>query len=363
MVLPSIKNIKVKGARVVLRVDFNVLSASGEIEDTYRIERVLPTLRFLKKGGAKIIIVSHLSANRGISLRPVAEYFNKNVKELGLRFVPDKDWVAIKTQTRRLDDGDVVMLENLRVHEGEEANSAVFAKELAGLGDLFVNDAFSASHRYHASIVGLPSLLPSFVGLLFEDEVSSLLSVFKPDHPFLLILGGVKLSSKLSVLDRFLNIADNVFIGGFLANCFLSAAGVDVGGSFCDKTASVDRYLKEKKIILPEDVKKKDNKIYDIGNLSSQKLDSLVKDAKFILWNGPLGNIDEIGFSQGTERLAMSMAVSKAKTIIGGGDTVSVLDNLGLLDKFSFVSTAGGAMLKFLATGTLPGIEAIKASV
>jgi len=360
MTLPSVKNIEVKGKRVLVRVDFNVLAESGKIEEIYRIKRTLPTLRLLKGGGAKIIIISHLSSKKGSSLLPVAEYFNKNIKDLSIDFVRGFDWTAIKEQIGEMNEGEIIMLENLRNHEGEEANSGDFAKSLAELGDIYVNEAFSVSHRAHASIVGITKLLPSYAGLLFEEEANVLQSAFKPSHPFLLILGGIKFGSKLGVVDRFLEIADKIFIGGALANGFLAAKGEYIGESPYDKTVDYDKYLANKKIFLPADVKKKSGKIYDVGPKSAELLKSLIKEAKFIVWNGPLGNIEEEGFDEGTKIVARAIVESGVTSIIGGGDTVAVIDNMGLLDKFSFVSTAGGAMLQFLANGTLPGIEALR---
>lgn len=362
MNLQSVKNIEVKGKRVIVRVDFNVLAESGKIEEIYRIKRTLPTLRLLKGGGAKIIIVSHLSSKKGESLLPVAEYFNKNIKDLNIDFVRGFDWNAIKEQISEMNEGEIIMLENLRNHEGEKANSEDFAKILAGLGDIYVNDAFSVSHRAHASIVGLPKFLPSCAGLLFEEEVNVLQSVFKPNHPFLLILGGIKFGSKLGVVDRFLEIADKIFIGGALANGFLSMKGEDIGESPRDENVDYDKYLANKKIFLPADVRKKYNKIYDFGPRSAELLGGLIKEAKFIVWNGPMGNIEEESFDEGTKIVARAIIDSGATSIVGGGDTVAVIDNMGILEKFSFVSTAGGAMLEFLANGSLHGIEALKKS-
>lgn len=360
MNLPSVKNADIKAKRVILRVDFNVLAENGKIEEIYRIKKTLPTLRLLKNGGAKIIIISHLSFNKGNSLLPVAEYFNKNISDLNVDFIRGNDWDAIKEQIGEMDNGEIVMLENLRINDGEEANSESFAKKLSGLGDIYVNEAFSVSHRAHASIVGLAKFLPSFAGLLFEEEVDTLQAVFKPTHPFLLILGGVKFGSKLGVLDRFLNTADKIFIGGALANCFLAAKGVDIGESFCDKDVSIVHHLNNDKIFLPVDVKKKNNVIYDIGEETVKKLTEMARESKFIVWNGPMGNIEEADFDEGTKIIAQAIAASGVKTIVGGGDTVAIIDELGLIDKFSFVSTGGGAMLEFLAEGTLPGIEALK---
>lgn len=359
MTLPSIKNFDAKGKRVILRCDFNVLSKDGKIEDARRIDKAMPTIEYLHKKGGKLIIVSHLSAGKNGSLSVVADYINKKYS-FPIKFIKEKNIYEIKKETAGLKDGEIVLLENIRINKGEDENDPDFAKPLAELGDVFVNDAFSASHRNHTSIVGLPKLLPSFAGFLFEEEINGLQSAFAPEHPFLFILGGIKMETKLGVLDKFLDIADNIFIGGALANGFLKAKGFDIGDSVADEKTPVEKYLNNQKIIFPDDVRRKDGKIYDIGEKTITKILPIIQSAKFILWNGPMGNIEEDSFDKGTKIIAEAVANSSAKTIIGGGDTVAVIDSMGILDKFSFVSTAGGAMLEFLANGTLPGIEAIR---
>lgn len=356
--LSSIKNIKLRGKFVLVRVDFNVPIEKGKVIDDFRIKRTLPTINFLKKKGAKIILISHLTEGRAKTLRPMADY-------LKVRFLADRDLDLMKKKTAIIKDGEVVMLENIRIHKGEEKNDERFAKKLAELGDIYINDAFSVSHRKHASIVGLPKYLPSYAGLLFEEELKNLHSVFRHRHPFLFILGGVKFGTKLPILEKFTKIADKIFIGGALANNFFWAKKINVGESILDKKLSASRrikkFLRNPKIILPIDVKKKNNAILDIGSLAIKELSLLVKEAKFILWNGPLGSFEEKGFEKGTGVVARMIAKSRAKSIIGGGDTISAVKKAGVsLKKFSFVSTAGGAILEFLAKGTLPGIEALK---
>lgn len=357
MDLPSIKNQpNLRGKKIVLRVDFNVPIEDGSVEGAYRIERVLPTIKFLKKEGAKIILISHLTAGRVETLQPVAEYLKKY---FSVEFVSSRDFNEIKENIKKITDGEIILLENIRLHKGEKENDKNFAKELASFGDVYVNDAFSASHRNHASIVAITEFLPSYAGLLFQDEYENLKSAFDPSHPFLLILGGVKFESKLGVLDKFLNIADKIFIAGGLANNFFKAGGMDVFDSVIDIETDITEYLGNKRIILPIDTKLGDNKILDAGDETIKMLSKLIGEAKFILWNGPLGNFEVKGFEKGTEEIAKAIANSEAKTIIGGGDTVAAVGRLGILDKFSFVSTAGGAMLEFLANGTLLGIEAL----
>lgn len=357
--LPSVKSINVKGKRILLRVDFNVLFSDGKVEDLYRINRTIPTIEYLSRRGAKVIIISHLSAGKNGTLASVAKYLNSGCCSYPVSFIKATDLDLIAENLKSMKDGDVAMLENIRLHKEEENNDDNFSKKLSELGDIYVNDAFSVSHRQHASIVGIPKYLPSYAGFLFEEEVNGLQSAFSPEHPFLLLLGGVKAETKLGVIDKFLNIADKIFIGGALANNFLKVQGMDIGSSILSENIPVGKYLNNEKIYFPPDVRKKDEKIYDIGEKSVEKILSFVQEAKFILWSGPMGNIEEGDFDKGTKIVAQAIANSKAKTIVGGGDTVAVLNEMGILDKFSFVSTAGGAMLEFLASGTLPGIEAL----
>ena len=357
--LPSIRDVEVKGKRILLRVDFNVLFSDGKVEDLYRINRAIPTIEYLSRKGAKVIIISHLSAGKNGSLASVAKYLNSVEKSFPLGFIKDTDLNLIAENLKSMKDGNAVMLENIRLRKEEQENDDNFAKSLSELGDIYVNDAFSASHRKHASIVGIPKYLPSYAGFLFEEEIKGLQMAFSPEHPFLLLLGGVKAETKLGVIDRFLNLADKIFIGGALANNFLKAKGVDIGSSVLSENIPVGKYLNNEKIYFPADVRMKDGKIYDIGERAVKEVLSLVQEAKFILWSGPMGNIEEGDFDKGTKIIAEAIAKSKAKTVIGGGDTVAVLNEMGILDKFTFVSTAGGAMLEFLASGTLPGIEAI----
>ena len=357
--LPSIRDIDVKGKQVLLRVDFNVLFSDGKVEDLYRIERTIPTIEYLSQKGAKIIIISHLSPGKNGSLASVAKYLNSIEKSFPLGFIKATDLNLIAERLKGMKNGDAMMLENIRLQDGEEQNDINFARQLAELGDIYINEAFSASHRKHASIVGITEFLPSYIGFLFEEEVKGLQSAFSPEHPFLLLLGGVKAETKLGVVDRFLDIADKIFIGGALANNFLKAKGMDIGSSVLSENIPVEKYTSNEKIYFPADVRKKDGKIYDIGEKAVEEILSLVKEAKFILWSGPMGNIEEGDFDKGTKIIAKAIAESGAKTIAGGGDTVAVINELGILDKFSFVSIAGGAMLEFLASGTLPGIEAI----
>jgi len=356
MKLPTIKNKNFKGKRVLLRVDFNVLLKNGKVGEDFRIKKTLPTIKLLQNKGAKIIILSHFGENKD-SLRPVANYLKKRLKNF--RFIPTIFGKALEKTVSQMKNGDILMLENLRINPDEEENDDDFAKKLASLGDFYINEAFSVSHRQHASIVGIPKYLPSFAGLLFEEEIENLSRAFKPKHPFLVILGGVKFESKLGVLERFLKIADKIFIGGALANNFFKLKGIDIDKSVYDEKVSIKKYLNNSKIVLPSDVRKEDGVILDIGPKSIKELSRLIKKAKFILWNGPLGNFEEKKFAAGTLGIARLIARSRAVSIVGGGETIAAATKAGAVKKFSFVSTGGGAMLQFLAKGTLPGIEAL----
>lgn len=340
----------------MLRTGFDVPIKGNKVAEEFRIKKTFPTIKLLKQKGAKIIILSHLGRSKE-TLKPVAKYLSSYFR--GLKFIPHLFGDATRKAVSKMKNGEIIMLENLRTEAGEENNDELFAKGLARFGDVYINEAFSVSHREHASIVGIAKCLPSYVGLLFEEEVKNLESAFKPKRPFLLILGGVKFESKLGVLVKFLKIANKIFIGGALANNFFKTQGVDIGKSLFDEKVSVKKYLNNPRIVLPLDFKKGGGKIIDIGPQAIKELAVLIKKSKFILWNGPLGNFEEKEFEEGTKAAAKLIAGSKAKKIIGGGDTITAVNKFSNLKKFSFVSTGGGAMLEFLAKGTLIGIEAI----
>ncbi|MDO8493026.1 MAG: phosphoglycerate kinase [bacterium] len=359
-----------RGKKVLLRLDLNVPIKDGVVLDDFRIKSSMPTLNYLKDAGAKVVILSHIGEEGTETLRPVADH-------LKIRLLPIKIDSALQDEISNMSDGDVVMLENLRQDPREVANDENFAKELAGLGDIYVNDAFSVSHRKHASIVSLPKLLPCHAGFLIQSEVTHLSSAFDPEHPFLFILGGAKFETKINLVRKFIGIADQIFIGGALANTIFKKKGYEVGVSLVDtKEMDLDFVLNNKKIILPTDVSVldgaghvikpadqvlKDENILDIGTESLDQLRQMIGQSKFILWNGPLGNFER-GFKSMTEDLARYIADSGIRSIVGGGDTLAAISGLGILDKFTFVSSGGGAMLDFLANGTLPGLEALKNS-
>ncbi len=294
------------GKRVLVRVDWNVLNEEGKVVDEFRIKASLPTLDYLKNAGAQIIIATHLEKGNTESL---------------MSFVPE----------------GAELLPNLRENPGEVANSEEFAKELAHKADLYINEAFSVSHRNHASIVGVPKLLPSYAGIRFLKEVFELSKAFNPPHPFLLILGGAKIETKLPLVEKFSLLADSIFIGGKMA---VKASEMGLGNN--------------PKVFFPTG----DLTALDANKETLENLKLKIENAKFIIWNGPLGQY-ETGHTQYTHELAKILSEASADVIVGGGDTLAAIESLNILEKFSFVSTAGGAMITFLATGTLPGIEAL----
>ncbi|MDD4989389.1 MAG: phosphoglycerate kinase [Candidatus Pacebacteria bacterium] len=360
-----------KGKRVLVRCDFNVPLSGDTITDDYRIQRTLPLLLYLQKEGAKVVLVSHIESEDK-TLMPVFKYLREILPMFIVYSIYDKSADNI---FENLKEGSFVLLENVRRYEGEEKNDQKFAKDLSAFGEIYVNEAFSCSHRSHASIVGIPKYIPGFAGFLFEDEVKNLSKAFHPPHPFLFILAGAKFETKLPLVEKFLNLADNVFVGGALANDLFKAEGLEIGRSLISKgKLDLSSLLKNPKLILPSDVTVENGqkitvespksvspqeKMVDAGPETDQVLKQKIKDAKFILWNGPLGQYEQ-GFKEPTFVLARAIAESAVETIVGGGDTLATIRELGLFDKFSFVSTGGGAMLEFLANETLPGIEALK---
>ena len=362
------------GVKIMVRVDFNVPIKNGVVVDDFRIRSAFPTIDYLLGRGAKVILIAHLEPNDGESnsLKPVADCMDK----LGKKVVFVQNWRnARDTIENNVGKGECVLLENLRVNEGEKVNDSNFAKELASLADIYVNDAFSVSHRKHASIVGISQHLPSYAGLQLENEVSNLSRAFDPKHPFLFILGGAKFETKLPLVEKFLNIADSVFVGGALANDILKEKGYEVGISLVSKEKlDLSKIINNPKLLLPFDIITQDGVVKPVNNLSKEDnsmdcgsmtvelLKNKIAEAKFILWNGPLG-IYEKGYKDSTLKLARLIAEASEKgseTIVGGGDTLASIAENRDGEKFTFISTAGGAMLDFLANGTLPGIEALK---
>jgi len=371
MRLNTIKEVNIKaGMRVLVRFDYNVPVQKGAIVNDFRIKKSRPTLDMLIKAGARVIAVSHIDNEEGSTLRPVFEYLSQFYK---VTFVSSVD-EAIR-ESEEIGNGEILLVENLRKDNGEKENSDEFVRKLSKLGDIYVNDAFSSAHRRHASIVGVPKFLPAYAGILFEEEVRILERALSPEHPFLFILAGAKFETKLPLIEKYLNLADNLFIAGAIANDFFKCKGYEVGVSkVSGEKCNLSDALWNEKIILPIDVvvykdgkskiKKPDEVlpeelIVDAGPETIKSLEGVINDSKIIVWNGPLGNY-EMGFGEGTKLLAKKIAESQAFSIIGGGDTTAVLSDMISSGKFGFVSTGGGATIEFLEKGTLPGVEVLK---
>lgn len=362
----------VRGKTVFVRADFNVPVVDGIVVDDFRIKKSFATIDDLLSRGARIILASHIEGG-GATLKPVWEVLRQKYP---VTFVETYYPEIPLSITDALSEGNIVLLENLRVYKEEKENDEIFSKHLASFADYYVNEAFPSSHRAHASVVGVPKYIPGFAGLVLEDEVRELSKVFHPARPFLFILGGAKFETKLPLIEKFFQSADTVFIGGALANDFLRAKGVAMGKSLLSKeTFDLEKYLNEK-LVIPEDVIVEgeggtltkytgdilpSETISDVGPQTIDTVRSLINNAACILWNGPLGNYEK-GFKDATLELARAIAGSKAISIVGGGDTVASIAELNLAEKFTFISTGGGAMLDFLANETLPGIEALEAS-
>ncbi len=366
------KLLALKGARVIVRVDYNVPIKGTTILDTKRIEASFDTIdAVLKKGGTPVLIAHRGKGNE--SLRPVATFLSKKYKIVFVREDPTSP--KIMPILEQVPQGTVVLFENIRRFPGEEKNTASFAKALAALGSYYVNDAFSASHRAHASIVGIPKYLPSSLGYQFERELKALAPALRVgQHPYIFIIGGAKFATKMPLLKKFLARADSVVVTGALLNNFYKASGFEIGASVVETgyDKEITAMLKNPKLHLPIDliitrgkqslvvspleVEKKDI-IVDIGPESIRLIAQNIAKAKLIIWNGPTGWYEK-GFTKGTMALAKAIATSKAKAIIGGGDTGALVEKIAKA-KNIFVSTGGGATIEYLSTGTLPGITAI----
>jgi phosphoglycerate kinase len=376
-----------KGVKVLVRVDFNVPVVDGVVADDFRIRKTLPTLQYVRERGAKTILISHIDDNADPSATPSLEPVARHLKKLGFECTFVKNYRNAASEIESAAEGGFILLENLRDNDGEKKNDRKFAAELASLADLYINDAFSVSHRAHASVVAVTEFLPSFAGLLFESEVKHLSEAFHPARPFLFILGGAKFETKLPLIEKFLDIADTIFVGGALANNFFKEKGWNIGRSLVSPSDfNLKRFFDNPKLVLPTDVvvldtngqkniKRSDalvagDTIMDAGPVTLDILKKMIsvgasggtgqKPAQ-ILWNGPLGAYEQ-GFKEPTMDVARAIgqATAKANTIVGGGDTLATIAELHIEDTFSFVSTGGGAMLDFLAEGTLPGIEALE---
>lgn len=388
--MKTLKDFNFNNKRVIVRCDFNVaIGDKGQITEDFRIKETVPTIEYLIKNGAKVILMSHLGKPKGevVENLRLDLVLNKLKEYLNVPIVKVKDCIGpeVKELSENLKAGEVLLLENLRFHKEEEDNDAGFAKELSELADIYINDAFSASHRAHASIVGVPEYLPSAVGFLLEKEIKILSKILEnPLRPLIVIIGGAKISSKIGVISQFLKKADHLLLGGEVANAILIGKGLSLGRSLLDNeeiTKEVERIeITDPKVHLPVDgiislterredyiregaigTIKKEEKIFDIGPETIKIFSEIIKEAKMILWAGPLGLFEEKKFENGTKETAENVVRNhNAFKIIGGGDTIAAIDKFRILDKFEHVSTGGGAMLEFLSGDKLPGIIALK---
>ncbi|HHV74624.1 MAG TPA: phosphoglycerate kinase [Thermoanaerobacterium sp.] len=387
----TVRDIDVKGKRVLVRVDFNVpMDSEKNITDDTRIKAALPTIQYLLDNNAKVILVSHLGRPKGkfnmeYSMKPVA----KRLSELlGKQVVVADDVIGedAKAKANALKDGEVLLLENVRFHAEEEKNDPDFSKELASLADVFVNDAFGTAHRAHASTTGVASYLPAVSGFLIEKELNFMGGALEnPERPFVAILGGAKVSDKIGVITNLLDKVDSLLIGGGMAYTFIKAEGHEIGKSLLEEDKlELAKDLIEKakqkgvKLLLPVDTvvsaelksgvpyevvdidKMPNDKIgVDIGPKTIEEFSKVIKGAKTVVWNGPMGVFEIREFAKGTEAIAKAMSECGGTTIIGGGDSAAAVEQLGYADKVSHISTGGGASLEFLEGKVLPGIAAL----
>ncbi len=371
-----------KGKHVLLRLDLNAPVLDGEIIDTYRLERVIETIDFLRSQEAKIIIISHCDDKESATLIPAWNYLKGYfpMDFCKTYFTPEAIDKVLK-----LENKGILLFENIRINPEEEKNDRDFAKKLAGMADVFVNDAFGAMHRRHASIIGVPEFLPHYGGLLVRQEIEHLSRVFSRDdsslHPFIFILGGIKFETKIPLIKKYLDKADHVFVAGALANDIFREKGFEVGTSAVSTgDFGIKEIVKNPKLISPIDVTVRhadgssefktpdkvlpDEYIIDVGPETIAEIKKFITESKTVVWNGPLGKYKK-GYKDMTENLAEIIASNTqggamTESIIGGGDTIAAITSLGLNHKFSFISTGGGAMLDFLVNETLVGIEALE---
>lgn len=374
-----LKDLDVKSKRVLVRVDFNVPVKDGRVVNDKRIRESLKTIQYLLRKGARLILMSHLGRPKGkkdlkYTLKPVAKRLESLLGEK-VSFVED-------CLSDDIPDDKIVLLENLRFYEEEKKNDARFAKKLARDADIYVNDAFGTSHRKHASVYGVTRYLPSAIGYLLESEIKNL-TIDKPKRPFVVVLGGAKVSDKIGVIKNLLKKADAMILGGAMIFTFYKAMGYEVGKSLVedDKLELAQKLLSgaKNKLILPVDVvvagkadKSASSKLVpidkipknmiglDIGKESISYFDGILEKAKTIVWNGPMGMFEISKFAKGTRAMAKTLAASKARTIIGGGDSATAIEKLKLEDKMTHVSTGGGASLEFLEGKTLPALKALR---
>ncbi len=394
MKFKTIRDFDLKGKRVLMRADLNVPVQKGKVMDTARIDRLKPTIDYLRKSGAKIIILSHFGRPDGERNPQMSLAFLIPALEsawgVPVKFAQDCIGAKAETLASNLQAGEVAILENVRFHKGEEANDPLFIRELARLGDVYVNDAFSVSHRAHASTEGLAHALPSAAGFLMEEELNALdRALGKPARPVAAIAGGSKVSSKLKILDHLIEKVDFLILGGGMANTFLYAQGAEIGLSLCEKEMAPEarrimEHAKTKgcKILLPVDSATvtsihpgashtindsrsipADRMAIDVGPRTVEYILGETRSCKTLVWNGPMGVFEIKPFDTGTNALAVEVAkrtrAGDLVSIAGGGDTAAALENAGVADDFTYISTAGGAFLEWLEGHTLPGVAAL----
>lgn len=369
--MPNIDNYSLEhadirvGTKVLMRVDFNI--PDPVTENSVRFQESLKTIEYLRDKGARIALISHRGIDGSKTLAPLVSLLNKY---LPVHLVASPS--ELKNEVENLRSGECVLLENIRQNSEEEKNDPVFAAVLTDGFDIFINEAFSVSHRAHASVVGVAELLPSYLGFRMLREIAELSAVREnPPHPFLFISGGAKIATKVPLLKIFFETADTVYVAGALANTFFKARGLETGISLAENPELAKDFLEKKNLVLPKDMLidtgtsvRNGNPetvlpsdiIVDIGLQSLEDLENLCQKAALVVWNGPLG---KSGFDDGTIKLLDILTKVPGKTVIGGGDTLELIERQNTLLKYSFVSTGGGATLDFLSSGTLPGIEAV----
>lgn len=389
----TVKDIDVNGKKVLVRCDFNVPidSETGKITDNRRIRAALPTIQYLLNHNAEVILCSHLGRPKGefnlkYSLKPVAEELSKLLNK-DVKLAKDVIGESAKELTSNMKEGDIVLLENVRFHKEEEQNDPEYSKALASMAEIYVNDAFGTAHRAHSSTTGVADYLPAVSGFLIEKELEFLGGALEnPKHPFVAILGGAKVSDKIGVIENLLDKVDTLIIGGGMAYTFYKAQGHHIGTSICeedklDLAKSILEKAQKKgvKLLLPVDnhvsseySNNGEEKMVDsteipdgfmgldIGPKTIEKFEEAVKDAKTVVWNGPLGVCEFDKFATGTKAVATMLSKIEATTIIGGGDSAAAIEKLGLADKMTHISTGGGASLEFLEGKTLPGIACLQ---
>lgn len=366
----------ISNKRVLLRVDYNVsFDSHGNIEDDYRITHTIPTIRLLLEQDNSLILLSYLgrptAPDPRFSLAPLVKAFAKFVPGYEVHLID-----SVEKLQREPNLHSILMFENTRFFPGEKGNTGTFAKDLSRFGDVYVNDAFSVCHRADASVVGLPALLPSYGGLLLKKEVGTLTEILVAQkRPFVVIIGGAKVSTKLGAIKALLAKADTVLVGGGLANTFLKAKGVDIQDSFYEDTMVdaakeilTEAEANKRQLVLPVDfvwgnLQGSHNAILDIGPETRERFKSIIEQAQMVIWNGPVGLAEDARYRAGTEATLQAMAENQsAVTVMGGGDTISLLKGDPNLTKLTHISTGGGAMLEYIEKGSLPGIEVLKNS-